>query len=527
VVNDSNGEFILDQNKAPVAIDDDPFARVVDYYIRQYKLTMTISTGNSSIAVSRFYSGNRPCPVVVPAIAYNAITVGNFHLGRDSIDPSSCQGPTTVREDRSSAERFKPDVAAPGNRSPALLAITPESGIVSANAHWDGLLQPDYKPMIGTSMAAPHVAGAAALLRGAGVTDPLAIKALLINTTDQFGWHSDIGWGFINLWRTWEWLNYFTNTADGPTYFAGASDLFDEFCATLVWNRRSIPKIRDSGYDTTFTDLDLYLYDADANAVIGSFATSQQNVEQIYLGEMPASAAVLKVNRYAGLPEPFALAVSAPNLHPVQPPRLSATCTAPSASLAAFSALTVDCTLTNPGELDLFDLHSDFLIPSQMNSPVTSAPYRTRLSTSGDYLRYRFSLSAPSTPGTYAVLPVFRADAYDENYIWWSFNRINVGSSAGLTIQSLTAANATITPSRNASITVTLSGSAPTGGMTIANTIDAGAMILPFALTIPAGQRSAAFVVSADFGTISGPYQARLTSTLFGSSQSLTLAVLP
>ena len=47
-------------------------------------------------------------------------------------------------------------------------------GIYSAAFDSDGFVA-----MPGTSMAAPHIAGSAALLRQAGVRDPLAIKALL------------------------------------------------------------------------------------------------------------------------------------------------------------------------------------------------------------------------------------------------------------------------------------------------------------------------------------------------------------
>jgi len=91
-------------------------------------------------------------------------------------------------------------------------------------------------------MAAPHIAGAAALLRQAGITDPLAIKALLLNTTDQLYWDEAKGWGYANLARAFDQrrnvlsaeiafnrVRFYKGTATGLFY------------ATLTWNRYVYP----------------------------------------------------------------------------------------------------------------------------------------------------------------------------------------------------------------------------------------------------------------------------------------------
>src|SRR5207248_2626298 len=63
----------------------------------------------------------------------------------------------------------------------------------------------------GTSFASPQVAGAAALLYGAGLTDPLVVKSILLDSATlgratpaspmgtQTTWQPDWGWGELNL----------------------------------------------------------------------------------------------------------------------------------------------------------------------------------------------------------------------------------------------------------------------------------------------------------------------------------------
>ncbi len=73
---------------------------------------------------------------------------------------------------------------------------------------------PDFTGASGTSFSAPHVAGAMTLLEGAGIGDPMAQRAILINSArdwngmntglegwaaPQTGWRPEVGWGELDL----------------------------------------------------------------------------------------------------------------------------------------------------------------------------------------------------------------------------------------------------------------------------------------------------------------------------------------
>lgn len=101
-------------------------------------------------------------------------------------------------DDRASYSSFGPQVelSAPGGDIEDVLFGT--SMIVST---WSGS-DADYLQTMGTSMAAPHVTGLAAMLYSLGVTSAADIRTCLRNTADDLGsvgWDEEFGWGRINM----------------------------------------------------------------------------------------------------------------------------------------------------------------------------------------------------------------------------------------------------------------------------------------------------------------------------------------
>ncbi|MGH2709718.1 MAG: S8 family serine peptidase, partial [Actinomycetota bacterium] len=165
---------------------------------------MVYSAGNS---------GPNPRTLTQPHEAKNIITVGSTQSSRtlqgniDTISSFSSRGPTRDG-------RIAPTVAAPGENivssatsaSPAASCAAP----TGAGAEAFVLGQAKYSPCSGTSMAAPQVTGAVALIadwwrkRNGGVTpSPAMDKALLANTATDMG-AADVpngneGWGRVNL----------------------------------------------------------------------------------------------------------------------------------------------------------------------------------------------------------------------------------------------------------------------------------------------------------------------------------------
>jgi PKD repeat protein len=168
-----------------------------------------ISAGNSGLTYG-------PGSIVDPATAKNAITVGGIHYvpGRYQVTgsrtESSSYGPTEPDG------RLKPELVAPGGD------ISERRGVVSTNAQVGGAWvitgstawRPiTYTRMTGTSQAAPHVAGTAALMLQA---DPdmssELFKAWLIATTvplredggsdPRSGYAScEVGYGLLNAYN--------------------------------------------------------------------------------------------------------------------------------------------------------------------------------------------------------------------------------------------------------------------------------------------------------------------------------------
>jgi hypothetical protein len=320
VVNFSAGGF--------VSADDSFLNQQIDQLVELYGLTMVVSAGNQ---------GPNPYTVTSPGTAYNIISVGamsdNGTLSRsdDSIANYSSRGP-------SYAGRAKPDVVAPGSHDTAGL-----NGIWSLD-----YAAPDFVQMSGTSMAAPHITGAALLLRQAGITNPLTLKSLLINTTDTLNWAPDLGWGYANLSRA---ATELTDTNSGSLvpgqfqFYRGTSPGL--LYSTLTWNRAVLST---SWYLST---LGLYLYDAASGNLLGSAVSPIDNVQKAWAND--SGTVVVKIKNVvsaSSAPEPFGLASSAP-VSGFSGPSLAVSCTG-SSQVSSGVPVTITCTIRNNGDAPAF-----------------------------------------------------------------------------------------------------------------------------------------------------------------------------
>ncbi len=310
--------------------DDSWYVRFYDAVVSDLGVAVTISAGNSGPGSGTLGS---------PGIAPNVICVANMNdrgttsRTDDVIASSSSRGPTV-------GGRRKPDIAAPG------------TAISSANNTWEGA-GADWVSYTGTSMAAPQVAGALVLLCDAGITDPLAQKALLLNTAEDrgaAGWDATYGWGYIDLEHAYEHrADVVSDTIeDAPACALYAGPALEGDTATLVWNRRAT--YAGGGYPSGYsglTNLDLYLYDQADGALLDSDTSTIDNVHQV---EAPGAASVVvKVDAAGSISgassEAFALALEE-GFTLVEPSGLTIDLVAPSA-VAASGAFVVEADVSN------------------------------------------------------------------------------------------------------------------------------------------------------------------------------------
>ncbi|MFZ5807851.1 MAG: S8 family serine peptidase [Chloroflexota bacterium] len=253
------------------SVDDYPYNRFYDAVVSQMNTVVAIAAGNSGSGSTTLY---------YPGTAYNILSVANvddkntinltdYYPTRadDTLRTSSSRGPTP-------GGRKKPDIAAPGTY------------IISTDNSWD-----DYGSFFvsytGTSMASPHIAGAAALILSRGVTNPLAVKALLINTAEDKGdpgWDNGYGWGYVDLYNLNAHIgDYFSDSiSPAPDYRLYAGPALSSDAATLVWNRRvDYAGAQYPGTVYALTNLDLLAYREADNTLLQSSLSTIDNVEQV------------------------------------------------------------------------------------------------------------------------------------------------------------------------------------------------------------------------------------------------------
>ena len=279
------------------SVDDDILTQAFDAFIYTYQIPLSIAAGNGGGTQRTLYT---------PAPCYNGIAVAGSDdrntLTRtdDIIAGFSSRGPTV-------AGRKKPDVTTPAAN------ITTTTGSGSS-----------FSAASGTSIAAPHVTGALALLHDVGVHDPLLLKAVLINSAEDrgdAGWDRMWGWGYVDLRSA---MRHIINRqyAIGSVTPAGTGGSIATFRTrlpaggkvTLVWHRHA-GFSASSGYSylRALANLKLTLIDESTGATIGVSDSTIDNVQQV-VAPVAYSRVLVRVEATSGFDqyaaEPFALASS-------------------------------------------------------------------------------------------------------------------------------------------------------------------------------------------------------------------------
>jgi hypothetical protein len=380
---------------------DDTFSRTFDRYADTYGFAIAVSAGNDGPGTGTVGS---------PSVGYNVTSVANW-VSRGTIASSSSRG-------TSNGGRFKPDIAAPG------------TSINSARHTWDSPGVSDYVSFDGTSMAAPHIAGAYALLRQAGVTDPIAAKAILINTSDNpttvFDWQADRGWGYANLTRAQSQLFHRTGNlvARGtPGYYhlyrvRSASRIY----STLTWNRHF------SGNTSVFHDIDLAMYDTASGAQLDFSDTAIQNVEVV---DSNVADAVVKVLMFStalagGLTsERYAVAFSTGDITLMNPPGLTLVCTPPSGAVAPGATFSLPCQATNTGTLAAFGTSGQVVLPTGFAGSNGLSYGNIQ---PGGSPQVTLSLTAPTAANTYGFSASVSSTSFGETITASTTFNVVVGS---------------------------------------------------------------------------------------------------
>ncbi|MGQ3888548.1 S8 family peptidase [Legionella sp. CNM-1927-20] len=294
----------------PFCPDWSGLSKIVDYIVNQKKILWVTSAGNNGYIKQK---GRPPfvSTMTVPAESYNALTVANMNMYSNTnatnrkfdrqshaIYYTSSRGPTLIG-------RKKPDIAAPGNDT---WTCAPDPKKYQLNYLKSMHYKNGYRFMGGTSSAAPHVGGAVLLLNDAGITNPMAIKALLINSADTWTdsnkpgpddpnfayqgghrqvigseWNPTYGWGYMNLQTAFYQRKFIIEdklSLNKPLVEYRIRMHYQDK-VTLVHERRV--GFNNKGRLWQLSHLDLEILDASNGKLLAKDGSSIDNVHQVSL----------------------------------------------------------------------------------------------------------------------------------------------------------------------------------------------------------------------------------------------------
>lgn len=350
---------------APAQGDDDLMAKVMDYVAQVYGVTLVFSAGNSGTDAT----------VNSPGISYNGITVANLDaLG--NVHFSSTRGPTP-------GLRRKPDLAAVGVSIPAADAFSTGTTVAT-----------------GTSAAAPLVSAAAALLYEAGLDDPLALKALLLNSAGQSTWRSDAGWGPLRLDTAFP-NRFQTLATQGPRYFAAV--FHQPARGTLVWHRTVNTSAPDA--PSPLLPLTLIAYQQRGLEVARAGPEANGNVLRL---DLPPGEYILQIDTAS---EAYAMAWDQPGLTNASAPAIAMSCAYPG-TIAAAQPVEISCTASNTGGLPLSNVTGTLLAPLGFGS---GGPQSFGTLAPGASRTISWTVSAATATGQYTLSANVTASGFGAN----------------------------------------------------------------------------------------------------------------
>lgn len=348
------------------------------------------------------------------------------NIGRNTMSVAALNDVATMTTTDDVVAGFSSRGPTPGGRKKPDL-IAPGGAVVAADEAWaqmppcpdpgtdlDGTCR-DYTPMSGTSFSGPHVAAAMTLLEGAGITDPMAQRAILINsardwdgtntglhgwTAPQTGWRPEVGWGILNLDAALAQRGYFSlgEVEEGEAAFYRATVPAGSK-ATMAFQLRGYfvgypgPPYPVQTLKYTVSNLDLRQYDSSEAEVApppafdppdttidpGPDAVDPNDtVEQVRSPTAPGSQTVTyKVQSASTIEgaatEPFALAAAAP-LTPLDAPTVRPSdIEASPATVRCDEALTISARARNDSA-DLEAANASLTISPPSGVQVLSGP---------------------------------------------------------------------------------------------------------------------------------------------------------